>query len=178
MVHPPRVTEHQAIFDFSPIEGHDGTTRVTVAHSNSPHEPFFQAVLSDSRLTPFSMPVSTSWVDSAITRALTGNYKAQLVQPPLPSAVEAEDGKLHASGTAQDPSWLVGTQKSWLVKPVSTGRSRLCSIRPWGDVASGEAGREGYFGDGESFPRFQPKFNNYGLHLVNFNMQFVEPVEV
>lgn len=131
--------------------------------------------MTDSRLTPFPVPVSTSWVDSRLLRAITGDYQAQLVQPPLPSATDSKDSERQAAATGQDPAWLIGTQKTWLVKPESTGQSVLCNLEIAGDQLGGQ---QAGFGDGDSFPRFKATFGNRGIHLTTFKMQFVVPLEI
>lgn len=164
-------TEHQAIFSFTPLPSDPSSTLCTVAHPTSPTTPFFRAVLRPSRLTPFSMPLNTNWVDSFVARSITGGFAAQLVQPPIPpaSAVEGAQAKAEAKGEQLD--WLERSEGRLTVKPEATGWGRVATIT----AEKGTEAEWGGFGDGIGFPRFSV-VGGRGAELTQFVMNFPEPV--
>lgn len=113
---------------------------------------------------PFTLPVSTSWLEHPLAKRLMQGYELTLYQPPVPR-------------DPTDPA-KVASDKTYLVKPSSSGRSRLATISPaFGtkDAPSAEDWSE--FGDGEGFPRFKPWSQWTSFHLT-FTMQFPIPLEV
>ncbi|ORY92840.1 hypothetical protein BCR35DRAFT_349157 [Leucosporidium creatinivorum] len=164
------VPKHQAVFSFTPLPSDPSSTLCTVAHPTSPTTPFFRAVLRPSKLTPFSMPLNTNWVDSFLARSITGGFTAQLVQPPIPppSTIEGAQGKAEAKGELLD--WLEGSEGRLTVKPEATGWGRVTTI-------TAEKGTEeewGGFGDGVGFPKVAVVAGR-GAELTQFVMTFPEP---
>lgn len=166
-----RPAEHQAVFTFTPMPSDTSSTLCTVAHPTSPSTPFFRAVLRSSRLTPFSMPLNTNWMDSSLARSITGGFIAKLVQPPIPppSAIEGAQAKAEAKGEPLD--WLEGSEGRLTVKPDANGWAKVATIT----AEKGTEAEWGGFGDGIGFPRFAVVAGR-GAELTQFTMNFPEPV--
>ncbi|GAA5999093.1 uncharacterized protein JCM10292_003322 [Rhodotorula paludigena] len=160
------IPKHRADFSFTPS---GSSTLLTVSHPPSPSKPFFRCLLRDSRTTPFALPVSTSWLSSALVRPLLSGYNPALVQPPLPAA-ESDAHAVRAEGQRADV--LVGSERTFVVEPTATGWSRVARIEPCGD---GEGDEWTGFGDGKSFPRFEVYGQRLNVHLTSFEMQFPAP---
>ncbi|KAM0787840.1 hypothetical protein ACM66B_003893 [Microbotryomycetes sp. NB124-2] len=170
------IPKHLANFQFGPIDGDKQSIRVTVAHPSSSSSPFFRAVLTQSRLTPFAFPISTSMIDSVFARQLTRGFVFQLVQPALPDPTSVAQASVKATADGEELSWLVDSSKTFIVKPVSSGKAKLCWIVPDERDAGGKAMIG--FGDGKGFPSFKPVLGGRGSHLLSFDMVFPVPVEL
>lgn len=141
-----------------------------MAHPASPDKPFFRAVLRPSKLTPFALPLHTSWMDLSVTRLMTSNFLAELTQPPIPPAEAIVSAEEKAKGMGEELDWLVGSEGRLKVKPEATGYARVSKI-------CAEKGTEeewGGFGDGVGFPKFAPVAGR-GVEFTEFSMTFPEP---
>ncbi|GAA5887376.1 hypothetical protein JCM5296_007117 [Sporobolomyces johnsonii] len=185
------IPKHRADFSFTRVSSSPSKTLVTLSHPTTPATPFFRAVLSNSKLTPFALPVSTSWLDWRLSRWLMSGYRATLVQPPLSSSADLavlHPDKLATAEnvTGQNPDTLTGTAgKSLAISPRATGWSRLACIEVAPPPVEGVGGAEedwSGFGDGKSFPTFEVTkegpIAGRGVHLPSFEMVFPEAVEV
>lgn len=164
--------EHQAVFSFTPLPADPAATLCTVAYPSSPSVPFFRAVLRPSRLSPFQLPVRTSWVDSWIARSLTGGFPAQLVQPPLPAPAAIAGAEAKARSKKEEVDWLVGSVGRFTVKPDANGWGKLASIR----CEKGTEAEWRGFGDRVGFPEVSVVAGK-GLELTQFSMDFPEPLK-
>lgn len=177
------IPKHRADFSFDPVKGHPSKLRLTVSHprrndstdsSTERARPFFAANLSDSKVTPFALPVRTSWLEWSISRWLMDGYEATLIQPALSSSVdvraqvdagtgsdeharEAAKGQLaYLEETDQTVDAFTGSSGETLAfTPTATGWGKLCyleslaSIEPRSDTtSSSETDRLGAEGEG------------------------------
>ncbi|KAK4048032.1 hypothetical protein OIV83_005066 [Microbotryomycetes sp. JL201] len=166
------IPKHLANFQFSTPEDDKRSMHVAVSFPSSTATPFFKAILRDSRMTPLAMPISTSMIDSFLARKVTRGFSFQLAQPPLPDPTNANEASIKATAAGEELSWLVGTSKTLIVKPVSSGKAKMCWIVP--DIADAT----GAFGDGNGFPQLKFLCGGRGSHLVSFDMEFPVPVEL
>lgn len=160
---------HRASFHFTSDPKDPASTLVRVSSpapsSQTATTPFFACRLRNSALTPFCTPVSTTWLDHPLAQKLTRGYSATLLQPPLPGPTAAGDEASRAE---------VASSKTFLVKPVSKGWSRLASIAPLPHENEGLP----MYGDGDNFPRIEPWSKRLNFHMTDFEMQFPIPLEV
>ncbi|KAK4053261.1 hypothetical protein OIO90_004035 [Microbotryomycetes sp. JL221] len=171
------IPKHIAKFNFTPVAGDRHATRITIAQPSSSSKPFFRAIVKDSRLTPFSFPISTSLIETGFVRRLTKDFEFQLVQPPLSDLTEVQDASMKATAAGEELSWLVPSSTTSIVKPTSSGRAKLCHILLDKQAETDEQSWDG-FGDGkpDGFPRFKPIMGGRGSHMVSFDMTFPVPV--
>ncbi|KWU41787.1 hypothetical protein RHOSPDRAFT_36675 [Rhodotorula sp. JG-1b] len=159
------IPKHRANFDFTSDPKDPSSTLVRVSSpvpsSQPATTPFFACRLRDSALTPFCTPVSTTWLDHPLAQKLTRGYSASLLQPPLPAGDEASCAE-------------VASSKTFLVKPISKGWSRLASIAP---LPHGNGGLPAY-GDGIQFPQIEPWSKRLNFRMTEFEMQFPIPLEL
>ncbi|GAA5992764.1 hypothetical protein JCM5350_003379 [Sporobolomyces pararoseus] len=171
------IPKHRAIFSFTRLDSK--RTHLTVSHPTEPSpRPFFSAVLVDSKLTPFSIPVSTSWLSWSIARPFMDGYVATLIQPPLPSSQdEPEKAQSTLKETNQTIEAFTGSDGNTLAfTPSSTGWSRLSYLEV--EAPAGREEEEGEdwssFGDGKGFPKFQVAkegtISGRGIRLTSFEM--------
>lgn len=132
-----------------------------VTDVEAPTRPIFRCALGDSSLMPFTMPISTSWLDIPFVNRILQGYQATLYQPPLPS---------HEDDPARTAS-----SETFLVKPTANGRSRLAWLAP--TSTQDDTDWTGY-GNGVDFPRFEPYSLRLNFHLASFEMQFPIPHQV
>ncbi|GAA5877072.1 hypothetical protein JCM3774_002834 [Rhodotorula dairenensis] len=171
------IPKHRADFNFSSDPADPASTSVRVSlpppDPASSISPFFACRLRNSALTPFCVPVATTWLDSVLAQKLTRNYEPALLQPPLPAAeaakVSVQGATSHANGAE------TASATTYLVKPVSKGWARLARIDPLSQEHTGTH-LPGY-GDGDAFPQFQPWFQRFNFYLPEFEMQFPIPLE-
>lgn len=163
------IPKHRADFHFASDPKDPSSTLVRVSSpapsSQTATTPFFACRLRDSALTPFCTPVSTTWLDHPLAQKLTRGYSPTLLQPPLPGLTAAGDGASRAE---------TASTKTFLVKPVSKGWSRLASIAP----LPHENGGLPTYGDGDMFPQIKPWSKRLNFHMTEFEMQFPIPLEV
>ncbi|GAA6059268.1 hypothetical protein JCM10212_006661 [Sporobolomyces blumeae] len=193
------IPKHRANFSFEPVAGSPSKTHLKVSHPSSPSTPFFSAILCDSKVTPFAIPVSTKWLEWKVAKWLINGYEPTLIQPPLPSALlkstrgegadASERGLEYLQETQQTLEAIVGTDGQTLAfTPVSSGRSRLSyleSARPPRTEGSGDRDQADEwtgFGDGVGFPKFEVTkagiLGGRGVHLVSFEMHIPAQVRV
>ena len=168
---------HRANFTFTPLP-HSSKTHLTVSHPTSPTpQPFFSAILSDSKLTPFPLPVSTTWLSWPVSKWLMDGYVPTLIQPPLSSAQdEPEKAKSNLTKTNQTISAFSGSQgnKTLAFTPSSTGWSKLSYLEV--KAPEGATSEEDWrgFGDGKGFPKFEVAkegiIGGKGVRLTSFKM--------
>ncbi|GAA5977846.1 hypothetical protein JCM11641_006089 [Rhodosporidiobolus odoratus] len=176
------IPKHRASFKWSELPR--GGTLVEVSHPTSPNSSFFRAVFSNSALTPFAVPVSTSWFDWPIARWLLSGYEGAIYQPSLTGVSETSDrDKVESTKkTGQDLDALVGSRHTYSLKPSSTGRSRITTVEVAPSVEGKETEDWSEFGDGDGFPRFKPAkegpLRGRGVHLTDIKMSFPLPVTV
>ncbi|GAA5867282.1 hypothetical protein JCM8547_003147 [Rhodosporidiobolus lusitaniae] len=173
------IPKHRAIFTWT--DAPNGGTLVSVSHSSSPSSPFFRAILRNSALTPFSIPISTSMLQWRLSKALMHGYQAKLYQPPLSGAFEvSEDKREEAKKAGQNPDALVGNKNAYTLEPTAKAWSRIVLI----EVAPAEKGKEVLtgFGDGVRFPEFkvavEGPLKGRGVHLTSMKMNFPHGVVV
>ncbi|GAA5887476.1 hypothetical protein JCM16303_003430 [Sporobolomyces ruberrimus] len=180
------IPKHRAEFEFTPLSPDSSKMHLTVSHPTNPPRPFFSAVLTDSKLTPFSMPVSTSWLSWPISRYFMDGYNATLIQPPLPSSLDEPDkARSTLEGTNQTIKAFTGSEGRTLAfSPVSTGWSRLSYLEVRAPEGGSEGGEEDWsgFGDGKGFPRFEVAkegiISGRGVRLTSFKMHIPAGVVV
>ncbi|GAA6027122.1 hypothetical protein JCM8097_002408 [Rhodosporidiobolus ruineniae] len=169
------IPKHRGVFSFTTLS--PSRTLLTVSHPSSPSSPFFRAILADSRLTPFAMPVNTTWLSWRLSRWLMDGYTAEIFQPALPFASEAdEEKKASVQATGQALEALVGSEETYRLSPPSKGWSRLAYLEE-APPEEGEGGKDwSGFGDGVGFPRFkvavEGPLKGRGVHLTSFTMGF------
>ncbi|GAA5825397.1 hypothetical protein JCM5353_003616 [Sporobolomyces roseus] len=170
------IPKHRANFTFTPLP-RSSKIHLTVSHPTSlTPQPFFSAVLSESKLTPCPLPVSTSWLSWSLSKWLMDVYTPTLIQPPLSSAQdEPEKAEFTLKQTNQTISAFTGSQgKPLAFTPSSTGWSKLSYL----EVKAPEGGTEEEdwqgFGDGKGFPRFvvakEGIISGKGVRLTSFKM--------
>ncbi|GAA5989461.1 hypothetical protein JCM10908_000485 [Rhodotorula pacifica] len=161
------IPKHRADFTFTRPSNDPRTTLVRVSLPDSPDgaRPFFACKLRDSAFTPFPLPVSTTWFDSAFARTITRGYSSALYQLRLPSHNgDQEEGAPTSAETS--------SEKTFLVKPTAKGWSRLSYLEPHPQEDLSACG------DGENFPRIEPYSTWLNFHLPQFEMEFPIPLEV
>lgn len=157
---------HRADFIFSHPDGQPHVTLVEVSlpaddTAGGTPQPIFRCTLGDSSLTPFTMPISTSWLDFPFINRMLQGYQATLYQPPLPPH--------------EDDRARTATKETFLVKPSANGRSRLAWLAP--APSQSDIDWIGY-GDGVHFPKFEPYSLRLNFHLTSFEMHFPIPLQV
>ncbi|GAA6021087.1 hypothetical protein JCM11491_004411 [Sporobolomyces phaffii] len=174
------IPKHRAKFAFTPLTPDDSRIHLTVSHPTEPFpRPFFSAVLVDSQLTPFSLPVSTSWLAWPISRYLMDGYVPTLIQPSLPSSKDhrgVDTARSILGETNQTVEAFTGSDgKTLAFTPASKGWSKLSYLEvrdPEGASSSGHDWTS--FGDGKGFPRFQVAregiISGRGIRLTTFEM--------
>ncbi|TKA51689.1 hypothetical protein B0A53_05394 [Rhodotorula sp. CCFEE 5036] len=159
----------------APVEYFPAITRIYVSTNESVYNgrknwgiPNFDFTLDPK--DPSSTMVRVSPPASSSRTATTPFFACRLrdsalTPPPLPGPTAAGDNASHAE---------TASTKTFLVKPVSKGWSRLASIAP----LPREIGGLPMYGDGDNFPRIEPWSKRLNFHMTEFEMQFPIPLEV
>lgn len=176
-------SRHRAIFSFTPLSNDLSKVHLTVSHPTEPApRPFFSAVLADSKLTPFAIPVSTSWLSWPISKYLMDGYIATLIQPPLASSADEPDkARALLPETNQTLEAFTGSDgKTLAFTPSSVGRSKLSYLEVRAPESSCDADSStdasdwNGFGDGKGFPKFKVAnegiISGKGVRLTKFDM--------
>ncbi|GAA5944910.1 hypothetical protein JCM3775_001099 [Rhodotorula graminis] len=164
------IPKHTADFTFTDVA--DGSQQLTVQHPVPGATPFFRCRLKHSRLTPFSFPVSTTWLETRLAKTLlVRHYEIELIQPPCPAAEGDDDPRIAPEGQRAE-ALKEGTGYRRVLHPAS-GWGKACKLLP----APPAAGEPGYgqdwseFGDGKSFPKFKGSYlERLNVHLLTFDM--------
>lgn len=161
---------HTADFTFTDLA--DGSQQLTIQHPVPGATPFFRCRLQHSRLTPFSFPVSTQWLETRLAKTLlVRHYEIELIQPPCPAAEGDDDPRIAPEGQRAE-ALKAGTGYRRVLHPAS-GWGKACKLLP-APPAVGEPGYgQGWsgFGDGVSFPKFKgPYLERLNVHLLTFDM--------
>ncbi|GAA5928852.1 uncharacterized protein JCM15063_003985 [Sporobolomyces koalae] len=180
------IPKHRAEFSFDRI-ANSSRVHITVSHPTKPTpEPFFSAILGESRLTPLPIPVKTSWLSWPVSRYFLDGYKACLIQPPLLSTTDLEDqaSKLSVlTKTNQTVHALTGSAgKTLAFTPSASGWSRLSYIEVKRPAGGDEDKDWSGFGDGIGFPKFavakEGIISGKGVRLPTFSMHVASGVVV
>lgn len=127
-------------------------------------------------MTPFSFPISTLWLETALAKRLvTRGYEINLIQPPCPAADGDDDPRIKPEGQRAE-ALKQGTGYRVVLHP-AWGWARVGKILP-APPFKGEPGADkdwSGFGDGVSFPRFRPLMSRLNVHLLTFDMLVPEP---
>lgn len=122
---------------------------------------------------PVALPVRTSWLSSRVARACMAGYAPALVQPPLPGAT-SQTSDVQETGQRIDA--LVASEKVYRVEPSASGWARALVVEPFPE--DDDERDWSRFGDGVSFPKFQPCGSRMSVQVQGLEMGFPVPEEL